>query len=134
MSGRGTQGKAKRNSLHAIYHRFVYRLSELHTVSGLPVRILWPSEEERSTTLAKVAKALELVAGYDPQRFAYLLRDVAGIHVLGEVGALGAWHGELRLIQLRLSYVIARTTTAAEVAATLVREATHARLSRRGFV
>lgn len=87
MSGRGTQGKAKRNSLHAIYHRFVYRLSELHTVSGLPVRILWPSEEERSTTLAKVAKALELVAGYDPQRFAYLLRDVAGIHVLGEVGA-----------------------------------------------
>jgi hypothetical protein len=133
MRGPRAPAKAKRTSLQATYHRFVYRLSEHHAVSGLPVRILWPSEEERSIALAKVAEALDLVVRYDPRRFARILDDVAGILLFGEVGALGTWHYELGLIQLQLAYVVDPSTTAAEVAVTVVHEAMHARLSRRGF-
>jgi hypothetical protein len=107
--------------------------SERRIVRGIPVAVLWPSTAERAVAYPKLEDALGLIERYDPQRFRYLSRDARLIWLFGSVGALGSWHAETRILQLRLNYVIDTRTPVVEIASILVHEGTHARLRRLGF-
>jgi hypothetical protein len=115
------------------YWRWVFRIAERRTLAGIPAGVLLPSAEEREAAFPKLAAALDVLARHDPRRFERLRADVDGILVVSLPGARGAWILGARLVTLELQYVTAPSTSAEEVASTLVHEGTHAWLDRFGF-
>ena len=115
------------------FWRRLYKWSDRRLVSDLPVGLLWPTTDDASVCWPKLEEALRLLATHDPRRFERLKRHTEGVLVFGAAGGLGKWQQATRLVILRETYVTATATTPADVASTLVHEATHAWLDQLGF-
>ena len=112
------------------YRTFMGRLSERHTLRGIPIALLWPTSAERETLLTKLDSALALIETFDKHRFRCLRRDVRLVWTIG-VHA-GCWIQSDRIVLIGLKYALDQATMPAEIASTLVHELTHARLDRIG--
>lgn len=108
-------------------------LSQRHRVRGLLVRHLATTEPESDLEIPKLLAALHLIADRDPIRFARLSRDLRGVAIAGASGNLAQYHHSVRCCVLSHDYLRDETTTPSDVAATIVHEATHARLMLAGF-
>lgn len=113
--------------------RTLFRLSERHAFSGCRVAIFLPLSGERVDLERTCAEALELLRVTSPKHFRRVQSHAYGILVLGEQGPLGTWLGSAQLIQLSQTHLLGRETRAAQVASTIVHEATHAWLEHLGF-
>jgi hypothetical protein len=104
--------------------------TETRVVRGIPVAVTNTRDDVSSERVfARAVAVLDLVARYQPARFAHLRRDLAMI-VVERFACRGAYFAERRACLLELTFMANETFSDAQVAATLVHEGMHARLDR----
>jgi len=85
-------------------------------------------EPEAEAALLRVEEALRLIKTYDRLRYDRVIRDVKRVWVRTLVACLAQFNESVDACELDARYVLATTSSPAEIASTIVHEATHARL------
>jgi hypothetical protein len=86
-----------------------------------------------SRVLGRVEEALSLIKVYDPLRYNRLVRDIDRVWVTLLPASLGQFRDPLKSCDLDERFVVADTTRPEQIAAAIVHEACHARLTGRGI-
>ncbi len=81
----------------------------------------------------KFANALAAIQAYDPFRLSLIRRDVSIIWVFEARPNRAVWNEKIKACILDRTYVLSEETSPSMIASTIVHEATHARLLRRGI-
>lgn len=103
---------------------------EHHAVHGLPVRVSNTRPEIRTEdALRRLGQALDLIAAHAPHRYRRLRADLAGF-VVERFPCRGAFFPDSRECLVELTFTVNPRHTLAEIAASIVHEATHARVAR----
>jgi hypothetical protein len=110
--------------------RFELRFSTGRRVDGLWIGTF---ESNADAILLRVEDALRLIKTHDPRRYYRLTRDLDRIWVRLLPGPLARFSYSLRACELDTRFVLAESSVPEMIAATIVHEATHARLWRRGI-
>lgn len=106
-------------------------VTEHRVLHGLPVRIVNTRPDiETEHVVRRLAAALDLIAAHAPRRYRRLRQDFAGI-VVERFPCRGAFFPESRECLVELTFTVNPRHTLAEIAASIVHEATHARVARR---
>ncbi|HEY0350785.1 MAG TPA: hypothetical protein VGC48_01615, partial [Gemmatimonadales bacterium] len=106
-------------------------LSERRQIRGVPVRILNTRRDiDTNQVVGRLTQALDLIARYAPRRFRRLQQDFAGI-VVRRFPCRGAFFHDTRECLVELTFTVNPRHAVAEIAASIVHEATHARVARR---
>src|SRR5436190_22418033 len=87
---------------------------------------------DTSDVIARLERSLSLIAQYVPHHFRHLKRDFAYI-VVERFACRGAYFHEQRACLVELTFTVNPEFSDAEVAATILHEAMHARLHQLGF-
>ena len=87
---------------------------------------------ETDAVLRRLDAALALIRTYRPRQYRLLKRDVAGF-VVQRYACRGAYFGHSRTCLVELTFLANATMSNAQIAASIVHEATHARLDRLGL-
>jgi hypothetical protein len=104
-----------------------------HDVRGIPVVIDNTRPDiETADVLARLDRTLALIERYVPHHFRRLNRDFAYI-VVQRFACRGAYFHEQRACLVELTFTVNPDFSDAEVAATILHEAMHARLHQLGF-
>jgi hypothetical protein len=104
-----------------------------HVVRGLPVVIDNTRPDiDTAQVVARLERTLELIERYVPHHFRHLKRDFAYI-IVQRFACRGAYFHEQRACLVELTFTVNSDFSDAEVAATILHEAMHARLDRLGF-
>src|SRR5215213_4260882 len=102
-----------------------------HRVHGLPVTVLNTRPDiDEGQVVARLTGALDLIAAHAPRRLRRLRRDIAGI-VVRRFPCRGAFIPETRECLVELTFTVNHRHSLAEIAASIVHEATHARIAAR---
>jgi hypothetical protein len=113
--------------LHRIGESF---LTDRVYVRGLPVRIVNTRHNiDPERVIQRLGAALDLISTYAPQRFRRLKHDFAGL-VVRRFPCRGAFFPEQRECLVELTFTVNPQHTLPEIAASIVHEATHARVAR----
>lgn len=88
---------------------------------------------EPAPLLQRVERALNLIKSHDRVRYDRLIQDIERVWVRLVPHALGTFNEAINTCELDTRYVRAETSTPERIAATIVHEATHARLLRSGI-
>jgi hypothetical protein len=104
-----------------------------HDVRGIPV-VIDNTRPDIDTTVvvARLERTLELIERFLPHHFRHLRRDFAYI-VVQRFACRGAYFHEQRACLVELTFTVNPDFSDAEVAATILHEAMHARLHQLGF-
>ena len=104
-----------------------------HDVRGIPV-VIDNTRPDINTTevVARLERTLELIERFVPHHFRHLKRDFAYI-VVQRFACRGAYFHEQRACLVELTFTVNSDFSDAEVAATILHEAMHARLHQLGF-
>jgi hypothetical protein len=103
---------------------------EHHVVHGLPVRVLNTRPEIRtSDVIRRLTAALDLIAQYAPARHRRLRQDLSGF-VVQRFACRGAFFPDTRECLTELTFTVNPRHGLPEIAASIVHEATHARVAR----
>jgi hypothetical protein len=111
--------------------RMMLRLSDSRRVDGLWIGVGKAKEPELA--LRRVEEALRLIKVFDRVRYDRLIRDLERVWVTPLPGYSGCCSYSLGACELDPRFVLAETTLPEMIAATIVHEATHARLQRCGI-
>jgi hypothetical protein len=104
-----------------------------HEVLGIPVIVYnTRADIDTSAVIARLERSLSLIAQYVPHHFRHLKRDFAYI-VVQRFACRGAYFHEQRACLVELTFTVNPDFSDAEVAATILHEAMHARLDALGF-
>jgi hypothetical protein len=104
-----------------------------HTVRGIPVVVDNTRPDiDTADVLARLDRTLILIERHVPHHFRHLKRDFAYI-VVARFACRGAYFHEQRACLVELTFTVNPHFSDAEVAATILHEAMHARLHRLGF-
>jgi hypothetical protein len=106
-------------------------LSSGRRVDGMWVGTYFQRNAEQ--VMRRVEEALRLIKTYDERRYKRLISDLSRVWVRLVPGGLGKYTHSLRACELDERFVLAETSPPEMIAATIVHEATHARLWRFGF-
>ena len=100
-------------------------------VHGLPARIAnTRSDIDTELVVQRLDAALDLVVRYAPRNYRRLREDVAGL-VVERFPCRGAFFPDTRECLVELTFTVNPRHTLEEIAASIVHEATHARVARR---
>ena len=104
-----------------------------HEVLGIPV-VVYNTRPDIDTraVVARLERSLSLIDRYVPHHFRHLKRDFAYI-VVRRFACRGAYFHEQRACLAELTFTVNPDFSDAEVAATILHEAMHARLHALGF-
>ena len=104
-----------------------------HSVRGIPVLINNTRPDiGTSDVLARLERTLALIERHVPHHFRHLKRDFAYI-LVERFACRGAYFHEQRACLVELTFTVNPSFSDAEVAATILHEAMHARLDHLGF-
>jgi hypothetical protein len=104
-------------------------MTEQHQVHGLRVRIENTRPDiESSAVLTRLSQAIDLIAAYAPRRLRRMQRDFAGI-VVRRFACRGAFFYQEQECLVELTFTVNPRHSLAEIAASIVHEATHARVA-----
>jgi hypothetical protein len=104
-----------------------------HEVLGIPVLVYNTRPDiDSSDVIARLERSLSLIQRYVPHHFRHLKRDFAYI-VVQRFACRGAYFHEQRACLVELTFTVNPEFSDAEVAATILHEAMHARLDTLGF-
>jgi hypothetical protein len=109
----------------------VLRLCRSRSIDGLWLGTLRGSEAE--PILGRVEEALSLIKRYDPLQYARVIHNLNRVWVTVLPDASACFQRALQACVLDERYVLAVDSTPELIAKTIVHEATHARLDRRGI-
>jgi hypothetical protein len=99
-------------------------------VHGLPVRIVNTRPDIRTEEVVRrLSAAIDLIAAYAPRVYRRLHRDLSGF-VVERFACRGAFFPQSRECLVELTFTVNPQHTLPEVAASIVHEATHARVAR----
>jgi hypothetical protein len=102
-----------------------------HRVRGFSVRVTNSRPDiDTQQLLARLTQALDLIASYAPRRHRRMQRDLAGI-VVQRFPCRGAFFPRERECLVELTFTVNPAHTVEEIAASIVHEATHARVAQR---
>ena len=102
---------------------------EHHVVHGLPVRVLNTRPDIRTAeAIQRLTAALDLVARYAPARYRRLRQDLSGF-VVQRFACRGAFFPDTRECLVELTFTVNPRHGLPEIAASIVHEATHARVA-----
>jgi hypothetical protein len=105
-------------------------MEEHHTIRGFPVRVTNTRPDiETAHVLESLTRALDLIATYAPRRFRRMRQDLAGF-VVQRFPCRGAFFPAGRECLVELTFTVNPRHTTAEIAASIVHEATHARVAQ----
>jgi hypothetical protein len=107
----------------------VWTMSTSRQLDGLWIGAVCDNDER---ALRCVKKALRLIKVHDPIRYDRLLRDLDRV-LVGPIPSQGRYSASMKACHLDSRFVLAKTTSPEQIAATIVHEATHARLRRCGI-
>jgi hypothetical protein len=100
-------------------------------VHGFPVRILNTRPDiDTEQVVARLTAAIDLIAAHAPRRYRRLRTDVAGF-VVERFPCRGAFFPETGECLVELTFTVNPRHDLPEIAASIVHEATHARVARR---
>lgn len=106
-------------------------MTEHRVVHGFPVRILNTRPDiDTEQVVARLTAAIDLIAAYAPRRYRRLRTDVAGF-VVERFACRGAFFPETGECLVELTFTVNPRHGLPEIAASIVHEATHARVARR---
>lgn len=106
-------------------------MTEHRVVHGFPVRILNTRPDiDTEQVVARLTAAIDLIAAYAPHRYRRLRTDVAGF-VVERFACRGAFFPETGECLVELTFTVNPRHGLPEIAASIVHEATHARVARR---
>jgi hypothetical protein len=104
-----------------------------HTAHGIPVVVDNTRPDiDTADVVARLDRTLALIERYVPHHFRHLKRDFAYI-VVQRFACRGAYFHEQRACLVELTFTVNPEFSDAEVAATILHEAMHARLHHLGF-
>jgi hypothetical protein len=104
-----------------------------HEVLGIPVAVYNTRPDiDTNAVVARLERSLSLIERYVPHHFRHLKRDFAYI-VVQRFACRGAYFHEQRACLAELTFTVNPDFSDAEVAATILHEAMHARLHALGF-
>src|ERR1700682_1819509 len=104
-----------------------------HDVLGIPVIVNNTRPDiDTNAVIARLERCLSLIEHYVPHHFRHLRRDFAYI-VVQRFACRGAYFHEQRACLVELTFTVNPEFSDAEVAATILHEAMHARLHTLGF-
>jgi hypothetical protein len=104
-----------------------------YTVHGIPVVVDNTRPDiDTADVVARLDRTLGLIERYSPHHFRHLKRDFAYI-VVQRFACRGAYFHEQRACLVELTFTVNPEFSDAEVAATILHEAMHARLHQLGF-
>jgi len=102
---------------------------EHHVVHGLPVRVSNTRPEIRTAEVVeRLTAALDLIARHAPARYRRLRKDVSGF-VVERFACRGAFFPQTRECLAELTFTVNPKHGLPEIAASIVHEATHARVA-----
>ena len=105
-------------------------VAEHFTLEGIPVTVLNSRPDiETAQAINRLSDALALISAYTPHRLRRMRDDFAAIWVR-RFPCRAAYYPEQRACLIELTFLVNPRHSAAEVAASLVHEAVHARLAR----
>jgi len=110
--------------------RFMLRWSVGRRIDGLWVGSF---EDKPEPGLRRAEEALSVIKTYDRRLYQRLIRDLERIWVQVTPGGLAHFDSSIWACVLDPRYVLDETKSSEEIASTIVHEATHARLWRRGI-
>jgi len=103
---------------------------EQYQIHGLPVRILNTRPEiQTAQVVERLGAALDLIATYAPRCYRRLGTDLAGF-IVERFACRGAFFPESRECLVELTFTVNAKVSLPEIAASIVHEATHARVAR----
>jgi hypothetical protein len=106
-------------------------MTEHRVVHGFPVRILNTRPDiDTEQAVARLTAALDLIAAHAPRRYRRLRTDVAGF-VVERFPCRGAFFPDTGECLVELTFTVNPRHGLPEIAASIVHEATHARVARR---
>ncbi len=104
-----------------------------HSVRGIPIVVSNTRPDiDTADVLARLDRTLALIERHVPHHFRHLKRDFAYI-VVQRFACRGAYFHEQKACLVELTFTVNPDFSDAEVAATILHEAMHARLHRLGF-
>ena len=104
-----------------------------HLVRGIPVVVNnTRADIDTNNVVARLDRTLALIQRYVPHHFRHLKRDFAYI-LVERFACRGAYFHEQKACLVELTFSVNPTFSDAEVAATILHEAMHARLHNLGF-
>ncbi len=118
---------------YLVFRKILFSLSYKRTLSGLDVGMLLPNQQDKAAVFSKIADALNLISRHAPHRFAQIRRHVKRIWVFSVPPYLATWNSDLKTCTLDRTYVRSNKLTVEELAATIMHEATHARIESAGI-
>jgi len=123
------QRQSARSDL-SVMERILLRLSSTRSADGV---LIATDAGETEAVLERVGAAIALIKARDPLRHRRMTRDLDRVWVRLLPGVSGSYRHSIRTCQLDTRFVLAETTSVAVIAATILHEATHARLMACGF-
>ena len=115
-----------------VVRRFRRWLVESFEVRGIPVAVVNARPDvQTSAVVQRLDEALGLIERYQLPRFRHLQRDLREIRVM-PYPCRGAYFSRGHVCLTELTFVGRGEFSAAQVAASILHEATHARIDRRG--
>src|ERR1700720_3210910 len=104
-----------------------------HEVLGIPVLVYNTRPDiDTNAVIARLERSLSLIEHYVPHHFRHLRRDFAYI-IVQRFACRGAYFHEQRACLVELTFTVNSDFSDAEVAATILHEAMHARLHQLAF-
>jgi hypothetical protein len=105
-------------------------LAQQRVVHGLSVRVVNTRPDiQTDQVIQRLTAALDLIATYAPRRYRRLRKDFAGV-VVQRFACRGAFFPESRECLVELTFTVSPDHALPEIAASIVHEATHARVAR----
>jgi hypothetical protein len=122
-----------RSRLEATYFRLLTWISPKHLSHGLPVWTPLSTRAERSLIYERLNEALKILREYAPARYERVLRSLNGVLFWGTDAIRASYDPANGVCRLAESFTLAPGKTATAIACTIVHEATHAWLFKRGI-
>jgi hypothetical protein len=122
--------RTKNTQRPSLFTRLMLRFSASRRIDGLWVGSF---ESHPEPSLRRVEQALNLIKTHDPCRYRRLIRDLERIWVLITAEGRAAFDEGIWACVLDPRYVLDAANSVEELAASIVHEATHARLQRCGI-
>jgi hypothetical protein len=113
--------------------RFVSRRTSHHDVDGLPLVVInTRADVDTDEVVSRIRQAVALIGEYTPHYARHLKRDFAGF-VSQRYACRGAYDPARRLCLVELTFAVNPQFSIAQIAASILHEAMHARLHALGF-
>ncbi|RWM13118.1 MAG: hypothetical protein EOR73_29900 [Mesorhizobium sp.] len=126
--------KIEKRHLSEIVIRFFdwlcMKLINKRTIDGL---LVFYNSDHAGKDADKAVAALRLIQKFDPVRYKQIVRDLKRIWITTIPGGIGRFIKSTSTCELDRRFVLDEHTVTEQIASTIVHEATHARLDRRGI-